>query len=177
MLHLNTLRRAGFFETHAGLTDEALLATLQKDRPFRNDWQLAREDRTKMVNWDMEANVAMGHDIYIALLAAFDRLAGRPGIIADAKEHWESEDGPIRVTYVLDGVQRSLEPVYNGDWTCDIFMETVLHEVEEVTGESIETCYGPDLEWIGQDVNLIRLTAAQKKLLEEELAWKFDLPY
>lgn len=188
MANISALRRAGFFKEFAALNDEELLNIIQEKRKqryselFGHDYdpekltdirQMAWEDTHKMLHMDLETDVCAENSSYTGLLEVCDEISGREKIITEIREHWESETGPIRINYKMDGQERSYQPNYLDDWVDQEFLDHILSEIASVTGESFHLCLGPNQEWFGQDVNYIRLTVAERKILEEELGWQF----
>ena len=65
---------------------------------------------------DLEADVADGNDVYVTTLeewAAISKGAFKP---ADIREIWDGEEGPVTVTFTLDGDNVELKPEYLEDW-------------------------------------------------------------
>jgi hypothetical protein len=189
MIHtLKILRQAGFFRQFSSLTDDEILDKIHEERkqtyskvfgypydPGRNlsDQELASQDTKKVLHLDLEADVGKENQVYTWLLPRLGELSGRDNIITDVFEEWKSETGPIELTYKLYGDQKHSQPQYLDDWIDQTFIDTTLEEISEVIKEPFHICLGPEEEWFGQDVNYIRLTIEERKILEDELRWKF----
>jgi CubicO group peptidase (beta-lactamase class C family) len=189
MINLDALRQAGFFKDHSHLSNDELLEMIHQQRKqlysqmfgyeyepekLKDDHSLAVRDTTKMLSLDTEADVGIENNKYVELLLLCNTVSGTDtNIITDIEELWESPAGPIHVTYKINGATRSYEPEYADDWIDIKFLEHVLGEISAVTQEPFQLCLGPNEEWIGQDVNYIRLKPQERKVLEEGLHWRF----
>jgi hypothetical protein len=185
---LKILRQAGFFKQFSFLTDDEILDKIDEERketyskifgypydPGRNisDQELASHDTSKVLHLDLEADVCKENQVYTWLLTRMGALSGRDNIITDLIEEWESETGPIELRYKLNGDQKHSQPQYLDDWVDQAFIDTTLEEISKVINEPFHICLGPEEEWFGQDVNYMRLTIEERKILEDKLGWKF----
>lgn len=188
MIHLASLRRAGFFAAYSNLNDEKLIQLLTEKKIaeessdfvpplplFTEDIEIIHEDTTKLLHQDMEADVCKGNNSYVSFLEAVGLLSGNPRLVTDAKEVWESEEGPIKVFCKIGGEVFSYEPEYQYDWLDDVIVNQVLQDVTSVSGVAFHLCSGPNSEWFGQDIYIMRLSPEEKNILETELNWSFDL--
>ncbi|MCX6377570.1 MAG: hypothetical protein NTU88_16300, partial [Armatimonadetes bacterium] len=121
------LRKMGFFSEYASLPDEELVSRLEQmyqenyegpldDSEGLLDVDLLTFDKTRVWYQDIECDVDMGQDVYVwALerLAAISRGAFQPKNI---KESWESEEGPIEVSFTLNGEKQVVHPGFNYDY-------------------------------------------------------------
>lgn len=188
MRTLQILRRAGFFKDFVHLSDEALL-NLIHDRRKKADFELfgyefkternlsdrklATQDTKKMLYLDLEADVCRENKVYTWLLQALDEISGQPGLITDIQEDWSSEQGPILIRCKINDVAKEYRPVYHDDWVDEHTLENMLADIAGIVKEEFHNCLGPNYEWFGQDVNYIRLKSEERKILKEELGWKF----
>lgn len=185
---LQVLRRAGFFEDFSHLSDEELLELFYENRkkvyskifgyeydPGRDlcDQELARQDTKKMLYLDLEADVCKENKVYTWLSQAIDEISGRRELITDIEENWEGEQGPILIRCKINNVPKEYHPAYHKDWVDQSTLENILTDVTAVIGEQFHICLGPSYDWFGQDVNYIRLKPDERKVLQEELEWKF----
>ncbi len=185
---LKILRQAGFFKQFSALTDNEILDKIHEKRkeayskifgypyePGRNisDQELAWQDTTKVLHMDLEADVCMENKVYTRILSRLGELSGSDHLITDVVEEWESETGPIVLRYKLNGEEKHAQPPYAADWVDQAFIDSTLEEISKVTHESFHLCLGPEDEWFGQDVNYMRLTMEERKMLEDQLGWEF----
>jgi hypothetical protein len=77
---------------------------------------VASLDESRVWWGDLEADVGDGNDVYVSTLeqwAAISKGAFEP---EDVRETWDAEDGPVTVTFTLDGENVELKPEYLEDW-------------------------------------------------------------
>ena len=185
---LKALRQAGFFAQYGVQTDDEILNKIHEERkqryskifgypyePERNlsDQELASQDTSKMLHLDLEADVCQENKVYSWLLKVLEGLSGKKNIITDIVEEWESETGPINVNFNLNSEKKFANPEYNDDWVDPNFIDNILTEISKVINQSFYVCLVPNEEWLGQDVNYMRLTQEERKILCEKLNWKF----
>jgi hypothetical protein len=181
MVDLSVLRKAGFFKAQAALTDEALLADLQqrlKERGYHDDdlqdaARLISTDDQKLLDIDMEADVMEGNQVYTDLLHSLARISDGHFNPADITETWESSEGPALIRFRQQDVAYSFTADYYDDWIDGSIFEQVNELMQATSDQYFYNCTGPDNEWAGQNIVLIRLTADEKALLEEHLGWEF----
>ena len=187
-LNLNILLQAGFFKEHEGLSEEELLDLLNKKRKeeyskifereydpgqIKDDHQLALLDTKKFLDIDLEADVCDENRVYTSILEDFAKASNGHFSPTKIEETWESEEGPIKVSFMSNGYKVSFEPEYNDDWLDPELFDTINGEMQKVTTEIFYQCGGPNEEWLGQNMIYVRLTESEKKLLEDKLDWKF----
>ncbi len=188
--HLSILRRAGFFTQFGNLKDDELLEALYQIRKkeyteiFGLDYEpgktyddlgLASQDKTKMLDIDLEADVCEENEVYSNLLDAFTEISNGQFVATDIVETWRSSEGPISVSFKCNGQKINYDPAYNEDWIDGTFFNVICKEMARGGSEQFYLCFGPDEEWAGQNVIYIRLTPEEKALLETELHWEFGV--
>lgn len=186
--NLNILRQAGFFEEYKSLTDVELIDILKRRRKedhsklFGYDYEpddylsstsLVSEDDKKFLDIDLEAGVMDGNDIYVHLLQDFARASNGYFNPTSIKEEWESDEGPIKVSFSSNGQVIIFKPEYIDDWIDGRVFDIVNEEMKKVSNESFIVCSGPDDDWLGQNIIHIRLTEEQKELLIKKMNWNF----
>jgi hypothetical protein len=185
---LKILRQAGFFKYYNSLTDDEILDKIHVERmrehskifgyeydPGRNlsDQQLASQDSRKVLHFDLEADVCKENKVYTWLLQRLNELSGIDNLITEVIEEWESETGPIKLSYKLNDEKNVSQPEYLDDWVDQTFIDMTLEKISKVINEPFHICLGPDEDWLGQDVSYMRLTTEEREILEEKLNWKF----
>src|SRR5205809_2992968 len=117
----------GFFEEHRNLSDNDLVTTLELllresylEGPTPSsrlaDLEIMRLDDDRVWWEDIEADVGMGNDVYVQLLQDLSRISRGSFDAHDITESWESEEGPITVTFTAKGQRHVVHPEYKGDW-------------------------------------------------------------
>jgi hypothetical protein len=121
------LRSIGLFADQATLTDDELGARIERalvaewgdgltpDDPFL-ELLVAEQDRSRVWWRDLEADVSSEADAYHTTIGEWAAISLGVFAPTDIEEHWASDTGPISVTFLLDGVPRTLEPGYLEDW-------------------------------------------------------------
>jgi hypothetical protein len=115
---------------------------------------------------DQEADVCAGNKIYEEVLpqwAAISRGAFAPSAIA---EKWDSEEGPVTVSFQLNGQAVSVLPLYKDDW---IDMEILL-QINRLIGTSGYQFQCTDL---GNMAVVLCLTPAEKEAMKKERDFPF----
>jgi hypothetical protein len=121
------LRDLGLFADRSS-TDDAALAT-EVTAGISDQWGDAigpadplldlavAEQDTQRVWWqDLEADVVDGNDVYVETLqgwAAISEGAFKPSGI---QERWVSREGPVTVSFSMDGMSREVQAHYLDDW-------------------------------------------------------------
>ncbi len=188
--HLPILRKAGFFKEYQNLSDSELLETLYQIRkkeyaeifeldykPGRSydDQGIAIQDKTKVLDIDLEADVQPGNEVYCKLLEAFTDASNGQFIASDMVETWRGDEGPLTVSFMSNGKKIKYDPAYNEDWIDGTFFNIICKEMAKGGNEQFHLCFGPNEEWAGQNVIYIRLTPEEKTILETELNWEFGV--
>jgi hypothetical protein len=130
-------RKLGYF---AGQTTESVLSTFREEwgkepttgQPFDDVW-LLRYDARKIWADDPEADVCEANQVYMDVLAKWGKITDGVFSPTEIEEKWESETGPIEVSFILDGKRRAIHPKYQDDWI-DLEVLTELNRILEPTG-------------------------------------------
>ena len=133
------LLRAGFFEKYTDKTDKEVIKILHKKRI--NDYtqlyksyydpgmslsaiELASLDEDKMLYLDLEADVCNENKIYCEVIKMFDKLGKEDFNPTQISEFWESETGPIHVSFIVDSDTIKINPDFKDDWLHEcVFIE------------------------------------------------------
>lgn len=73
-------------------------------------------DRERTWTGDPEADVCATNQVYRTVLAEWSRISGGRFVPAEIVEKWESEAGPVLVTFVVEGNSASVSPQVRDDW-------------------------------------------------------------
>jgi len=186
--NLGILRKAGFFKDYEALSDVELMDTLRKKRKeeyskmFGYDYEpqdfshlttLLSQDDRKFLDIDLEADVLNGNNVYVSVLEDFAKASNGHFSPTNIEEVWDSDEGPIKVSFSSNGQQIIFEPEYLDDWIDGRIFEVINEEMKKVCNESFIVCLVPNDEWFGQNIIHVRLTEDEKQLLKEKLNWNF----
>lgn len=115
---------------------------------------------------DPEADVGAVNMVYSAVLPEWARISGGAFAPTDIGEHWESDEGPVTLTFQLAGKPEILLPRYLDDWI-DL---NVLQQINSLMASS-----GRQFE-CAMDVNyavVLCLTREQKRRMQVERGFPF----
>ena len=186
---LPALRRAGFFAAHAALSDEQLLEALEAQRtkeftaifeehyepePISDEAELVAMDKTRTVAIDLEADVYEENHVYVQVLKLFAAASGGQFQPTNIEEEWESDGGPISVSFEHQGRQLLFEPEFQDEWLSTEVFEVVSAEMEKSGRARFMVLLGKEGEGYGQMAVFLRLTPEEQLILETELGWKFE---
>ena len=187
------LRSCGFFLSEKDLSDEELSTQLfEKAKKTLDPEQflevfdpkekelfelsLAQLDPSRIWWKEMECGVVHGNDTYCEILKEFQVLSNgyfRPEKI---EESWESADGPISISFEIDGEAHRYQPEFKYDWLdsglidkiYDIFTNKKFpYQLYAYIGRSDD-----DWGFYGDDILLIRATEKEKVKLSELMKWE-----
>ncbi|GAB3750709.1 hypothetical protein [Spirosoma pomorum] len=185
---LSTLRQAGFFKEFNDLSDAELIAKLrQKKRnehapdlgfdheldSYSNIGHLLAQDDKKYIHIDLETDVALGNNIYISIIETFSNASDGHFLPTNSQEIWQSDEGPIQISFSSNGEEIGFELAYYEDWLDEEVFTYINKEMRKMTHEQFFICVGPNEEWTGQTVVFIRLNDMEKHILEDKLKWIF----
>jgi len=134
--------------------------------PFA-DLSLLRADSTRVWWEDTEADVCKRNQVYVETLRAWADISRGAFSPQNIIEAWEDEAGPVSVTFMLDGVERRLQPEYLDDYI-DMGIVVPINGWIRKTGYAIEL-----YEAFDQTAFVVVLTPDEKRKLEQERSWRF----
>jgi len=185
---ISVLRKAGFFEKYTDKTDKEVIKILHKKRI--NDYtqlyksyydpgmslsaiELASLDEDKMLYLDLEADVCNENKIYCEVIKMFDKLGKEDFNPTQISEFWESETGPIHVSFVQGSDTTKIDPTYLDDWLHESVFIECQKQIEKKGKYRLVYSLGVDGYGYGQSVVLMRLTIKEQNVLERAFDWKF----
>lgn len=186
--NINVLRSAGFFEKYEELTNLQVYDSLYSIRKkkyseiFKEPYdpgmelgviELAEYDNTKLLFLDLEADVAKDNNVYINVINAFSKLSNNQFQPKEIKEKWESETGPIKVSFISNDSLVLFEPEYNSDWLHESVFTICQKELEKKNTRIVD-CLSDDGMGYGQAIAIMRLSKDEQKILESKLNLKFS---
>ncbi len=185
--NIGILKTAGFFENYNSLSVSQIYDTIYSlrkreyseifKRPYDPGMELdainlAVSDSTKVLFLDLEADVGKDNEVYIYVIKAFSQLSNNYFKPTEIKEYWESETGPIKVSFKSKGLLIEFEPEYEDDWLHGSVFNICEKEMKK-DGIRIVDCLSDDGNGYGQAIALMRLSKEEQKVLESKLNWKF----
>jgi hypothetical protein len=181
---IHFFRTLSFFESYRELSDEELLATLNKVRggalirqidfilpyaPVTADLDriLLALDKKRVWEDDTEADVCPEHAVYVRTLNEWSAISRGTFVLEDVQEHWTSDNGPVRVTLAHQGQTFRLHPRYWDDYM-DIGILTEVNEIIADTGIQFAAYDTQD-----QTAFVVALKPHERETLEQERNWRF----
>jgi len=187
--NLSILRQAGFFDNYSALTDQDLFDTIHQHRiqefsgyykeyydPGMNMdiMELAAYDKTKCIFLDLEADVCAENLVYTDVIKQYDLIGLDDFNPINITEVWESETGPIHISFDENNKHYEFEPAYQDDWLHESVFKTCEDIIKEKGNLRLLFCLGDDGYGYGQQVAIMRLTKSEQEVLEEKLKWTFE---
>ncbi len=171
-------RTLGFFAEDAALSDQELASQLKqrylervgedfKPSDSLADLSLLALDDTRAWWNDAEADVFNGHEVYVRTLQAWGAISRGSFLPEDIEETWESEAGPVRLTFTHKGRRFKLNPEYLNDFL-DLTILMPVNQLIADTGVQFEV-YEP----FDQTAFIVALTLSEKARLQTERGWRF----
>jgi hypothetical protein len=129
------------FADRASLTDAELAAaieaevtttwgdTITPDDPYL-ELLVAEQDADRVWWRDLEADVWAGGGVYAATLEEWAAISVGAFAPTGVTESWAGEEGPVRVSFELDGATHVLEPEYLEDWIDPGILEPINRLIE-----------------------------------------------
>lgn len=128
--------------------------------------RVAESDVDRMARIDTEC-VSPGADAYVDVVLAMARISRGRFQPADVREAWEGEDGPVRVSFTLDGRRREIALEVTGDYLDEHVVDGV-NAMLAGAGWRFERLVTGD-----QTMLLVALSASERRALEREHGWRF----
>jgi hypothetical protein len=171
---LTLFRSLEFFRAQAAMSNAQLTEWLN-DRgsiPFDisdplADLHLVRADRDRVWWNDTEADVCESNDVYRETLLEWARISRGAFTPTTITERWDSEEGPVTVTFEHKGQLVTLNPEYANDWM-DLGILVPLNGVLQPSSIQFEL-YEP----FDQTAFIVALKAHEKAQLIRERGWRF----
>lgn len=172
------LRRIGLFTDRAALSDAAIGTEVERaiaqtwgneidpEEPML-DLLVAEQDTTRVWWRDLEADVAEGNNVYRSTLEEWAAISNGAFAPRSIEERWESDTGPVKVTFEMGGANHVLEPEYLEDWI-DPRIATEINELIAASGLQLVFFKAFD-----QTAFVVSLTRDERDALEER-GWCFE---
>lgn len=182
-----SLRQVGLFEDYKSLSDDSLTQLLSSIAKEQHLWEvfevydsiqdgdfinlkIAQLDPKRVWWHDLEADVLNGNMVYASTVKEFVELSGGYLRAEKIKEEWETDDGPVHISFQDGETLRAFQLRSIDDWYDEDFFSYM---------EKFMTANGSPYNFYiyigtGQDVFLIRLTKAEKEMVEQKMRWKLE---
>lgn len=169
------VREYQHFDFFEGDSADDIVRAYERDFEERPAVPASRSDELALLGYDrdrawfsdIELDVAEGNDIYVDTFAEWARISRGAFKPSDVRERWHGEDGPVTISFTLDGRKRTIEAAPQGD-----FLDLcVLPAINELIDRRRFELYRPDAA-LGQVAFIVALTAEEKRALEDH-GWTF----
>jgi hypothetical protein len=111
--------------------EDNLGTPLDPHRPWHDVWLLSLNGNHVWAD-DPEAGVCRGNQVYCHVLAEWSRISHGTFLPSEIQEYWETENGPLIVSFSLGNTRLSIDPIWNDDWL-DL---TILQQINELIVDS-----------------------------------------
>jgi hypothetical protein len=128
--------------------------------------ETAAVDRTRVWYADPEADVTEGNHVYVDAVTDWARISQGTFAPTDVRETWESDTGPVRVTFTESRRRHDIQLRHLDDWM-DMELLCKIEAVTQPRGLRFMTA-----ETGGQDVFVAGLRLSETRLLEKA-GWHF----
>lgn len=164
------LKEAGFF-LESSFEEKKTYRILKKEL-VETSVNLALNDSRKALLIDLEADVAKDNFAYKQFIQQLAAISDRNFIPLEIMEKWESETGPIKVTFEFQEKRFSFMPEYMDDWLDG----RVIGEINNAMNKIDCGFYTIQSDYItGQEILIIFLYKKEKDVLEKKLNWELEL--
>ncbi|NQX61181.1 stalk domain-containing protein [Paenibacillus qinlingensis] len=177
-------RKLGFFESVKGLTSQEFdNKMLELEKKF-TDWNpfdsskyyndlaelsllIADEDRVWVEDWDLD--VSKGKNAYLTTLEQWSKISRGAFQPTDIKEIWDAEEGPITVSFKLNGQERVIHPEHEGSYLNTYGLLKEINDMIKPSGYQFAVVENDD-----EEVMVIALKAEEKMKLQQDRYIDFD---
>lgn len=176
--YLDIYRGFSFFKKYEGMPTAELAEKLNEQYESDNyeeidineegvDKLVLNLDKDRVWWVDLEADVCADNKVYVRVLSDLASISRDSFSPSSISEIWESEEGPITVTFETDGKSRSIHPEWCNDWI-DLNILNDLNCILKKNGYRYEVFEPED-----QAVQLLALSRDEKQGLIDKFSWKF----
>ena len=129
----------------------------------------ALKDNNKAFLKDLEADVCKGNEAYLYFIKELSKISDKKFEPINLIEKWDTETGPIYISFEVSGKKIEFSPEYMDDWIDGRFIEKLNENLKA------EHCgfYTIIADYIlGQEVLIMFLYEEETKKLEKEFGWQ-----
>ncbi|NOU67745.1 hypothetical protein GC096_27340 [Paenibacillus sp. LMG 31461] len=177
-------RNLGFFENVKGLTSQEFDNKMLELQKKFTDWNpfdsseyyndlaelsllIADEDRVWVEDWDLD--VGKGKEAYVTTLGQWSKISRGAFQPTDIKETWDAEEGPITVSFKLNGQERVIHPEHAGSYMNTYGLLKEINNMIKASGYQFAAVENDD-----EEVMVIALKAEEKMKLQQDRYIDFD---
>jgi hypothetical protein len=135
------------------------------DKPWDDVFLLAYSEGDVWAD-DPEADVCAENQVYTEVLSEWAHISRGAFAPADITEHWESDAGPVTLSFRLGGQPASVSPSYQDDWI-DLEVLQQINALIAPSGRQFE-CAGD-----GNFALVLCLTPDEKKAMQTQRNFPF----
>ncbi|WP_442603144.1 stalk domain-containing protein [Paenibacillus sp. KN14-4R] len=176
-------RKAGFFASDKHLTNQQFDQKFEKvykdrvnedwdpfdskkDSTFFADLFVLLEDKDRTLYEELEMDVIQGNNKYVETLKKWSTISRGAFNPTDISEQWATGEGPVTVSFTLNGQKKSVHPVYSGN----LLDPTIIEEINIMIKDT-----GYQFAAISDSQNLLitMLTADEKSKIEKDRSMYF----
>jgi hypothetical protein len=174
---VSALREVGLFADRSE-EDEALATVITaaiaadwgpdafQDDPLL-DLVVAEQDRSRVWWQDLEADVSDGNEVYVGVLTDLASISVGAFAPSAIEESWQSDSGPVTISFEQHGQTNTLAPAYIEDWI-DPGILAAINELIVDSGRRFELYKAFD-----QTALAMALTEPERRALEAR-GWCFE---
>lgn len=144
------------FDSSKYYDDTADLYLLQEDK-----------DRVWLEDWDLE--VSKGKGAYVATLNQWSKISRGAFQPSDIKETWETDKGPITVSFMLNGHKQVIHPEYEDGYIDTYGVLKQINDMIKASGYQFAEAYNDD-----DDVIVTVLKADEQAKLQQDRYIDFE---
>lgn len=173
------LRKIGLFAGRDGSTDAEIAAEVEAS--IRAEWGdqvglddplfdlfVAGQDHDRIWWRDLEADVDEMNQVYAQTLDEWSAISVGSFRPTSIVERWDSDVGPVTITFEIDGIEQTLKPAYIEDWI-DLGILSGINELVAPSGRRFEAYRAFD-----QAAFVISVTPEERLALERDRGWCFE---
>ncbi len=174
----SALRKIGLFADRSMLSDQDLGDAIETE--IKGTWGdqisatdplmdllVAERDPARVWWHDLEADVVDENQVYVATLEEWAAISEGTFNLSNIVETWASDDGPVTVTFTLDGQTHEVQPEVIDDWIDPRIAQTI-NELIASSGRRFEFVQAFD-----QTGFVMALTRDERSALEAR-GWCFE---
>ncbi|GGA15102.1 hypothetical protein GCM10008018_69870 [Paenibacillus marchantiophytorum] len=177
-------RKFGFFQKDSQLTDQQFTDKFLAfyEGFIRADWNpfdssewynefaelyVLEQDKDRVWLKDTETDVLTGNERYVQALQEWSVISRGAFKPTDIVEKWNTDEGPVTVSFMLNGLQRTIHPEYMSDFLDTSILGEINEWIKETGYQFVEVV-------IDQEVFVTALSPDEKAKMEKDRLIDFD---
>ena len=81
--------------------------------------------------WHFDVEAIEDHGSYVEIVKQFHRITGKAKVLEQLADHVDLEKGEAKLTYVVDGRNRTFQPVVDDDWADAEVVDAVMSDLKK----------------------------------------------